>query len=138
MLPPALPSRLVLVAAVAAFAALVARPHLRARSLLANEARAIEALRAPAPPAAVPGYRIFRLEGNGLPPLRVAEPETEEGGGVRRFATMDGATIYEMDPVVFRGDPARPDYEGLRRWLAAPAAQRKARDRPPLWHPLTP
>lgn len=137
MLPFALPSRLILVAAVAAFAGLAARPHLRARSLLANEALAIEALRAPAPPTTVPGYRVFRLEGSGLPPLLVAEPETDEGGGVRRFATLDGETIYEMDPVVFRGDPARPDYEGLRRWLAAPAAQRKPGHRPPFWHPLT-
>jgi hypothetical protein len=138
MLPSALPSRVVLIAAAALFAVLVARPHLRARELLANEARAIEALRAPAPPTTVPGYRILRIEGDGLPALLVAEPEAGEGGGVRRFATLDGATIYEMDPIVFRGDPQRPDYERLRRWLAVPEAQRKARDRPAFWHPLTP
>jgi len=137
-------SRVALAAAAALFLFLVIHPHRRAAALLRTEEAALRTLRVAARDGlgserVEGGYRFFRVGGGASPPLFVAAPEAPGESAVRTFATCDGTTIYEQDPVVFRSsgrDPDEEEYERLRRYLTAPPEKRQPRERPLWWHPL--
>lgn len=127
-----------LLLAVASFAAYLLWIHGRAEALVAREREVCVRLRALAgEPARVTreerGYRFEWVSGGQLPAVLVASPTTRGETGVRWFATADGETIYQYDTVLFRARGHHPDVTGLRRFLALKPDERSARGLPGGW-----
>ena len=129
---------ILLVLAVASFAAYLLWIHGSAEVLVAAERDVCVRLRAL---AAEPtreareenGYRFMWISGQELPAVLVASPAQHGGAGVRWFATADGEAIYQYDPVLFRAPDNRPDLSGLRRYLALGSDERRVRALPGGW-----
>jgi hypothetical protein len=129
---------ILLILAVASFAAYLLWIHGSADALVATERDVRVRLRALAtePTREVReenGYRFEWVLGQELPDVLVASPARHGETGVRWFATADGKAIYQYDPVLFRAPGNRPDLSGLRRYLALGPDERRARGLPGGW-----
>jgi hypothetical protein len=129
---------ILLIVAVASFAAYLLWIHGSADALVANEREVCVRLRAL---AAEPtreardekGYRFEWVLGNELPEVLVASPARHGETGVRWFVTAEGEPIYQYDPVLFRAPGNRPDLGNLRRFLALDRDERRQRGLPVGW-----
>ncbi len=115
-------ARVLLVATAALFAFLVADHHVAAERMVAAEGAALGrvselAAAGPGPARSEGAYRFHWLVGEGSPPMLVAEPVRHGIDAVRTFATLDGQTVYEFDPVTSKTRDDRPELETLRRHL---------------------
>ena len=129
---------ILLVVAVASFAAYLLWIHGSAEVMVRNERDVCVRLRALAAEGTREareenGYRFEWISGEELPAVLVASPAQHGGTGVRWFATADGEAIYQYDPVLFRAAENRPELGGLRRYLALDADARQARGLPGGW-----
>lgn len=127
-----------IIVAVASFAAYLLWIHGSADSLVAAERDVPAHLRALASQTAretreEKGYRFEWLRGGELPDVLVASPAEHGETGVRWFATVDGREVYQYDPVLFRAPENRPDLAALRRYLALDPDQRQHRGLPGGW-----
>ena len=127
-----------IIVAVASFAAYLLWIHGSADALVATEREVLGRLRAlatetPHETREENGYRFEWIEGQALPGLLVAAPAEHGETGVRWFATVDGKAIYQFDPVLFRAPQNRPDLGALRRYLALDPDQRQHRPLPGGW-----
>ena len=137
-------ARVLLLGSALLFLALLLSHHAVAARMLDLETAALARVPAAAaagerPEAVEGGYRFRWLGGGEAAPLLVAEPVRPGADAVRVFATLDGRTVYEFDPVTSRIRDDRPEPEELRRWLLIPAPERARRPHPPgSWRPVAP
>ncbi|MHC4819455.1 MAG: hypothetical protein ACYTF8_15530 [Planctomycetota bacterium] len=129
---------ILIILAVASFAAYLLWIHAGADALVAAERDVTVRLRAlatetPREAREEHGYRFEWIEGQELPDVLVASPAEHGETGVRWFATVDGRAIYQYDPVLFRAPDNRPDLRALRRYLALEPDQRQHRPLPGGW-----
>jgi hypothetical protein len=127
-----------IIVAVASFAAYLLWIHGSADTLVAAEREVSVRLRALASETTreareEKGYRFEWISGQELPAVLVASPAEHGETGVRWFATVDGREVYQYDPVLFRAPENRPDLGALRRYLALDPDQRRHRGLPGGW-----